>query len=179
MTRYELAKLVTWADTLHSRKRLQKVVFLLQAAGCPLEADFILHHFGPYSEHVSRLTDELVRLDLLKEAATDNTVGQQYSYRLSEQAGEKMRHLEESEEGRPMAQKMAPFENLAKSLLREDLKDLELAATVMYFRRQGLDWPQATEKACTFKKVPADGPLAGRAAALARSVEESARKSAA
>jgi hypothetical protein len=44
MTRYELAKLAAWAETLHSRKRLQKVVFLLHTAGCPLEADFILHH---------------------------------------------------------------------------------------------------------------------------------------
>jgi uncharacterized protein YwgA len=174
MTRYELAKLVSWADTLHSRKRLQKVVFLLQAAGCPLNADFILHHFGPYSEHVSRLTDELVRLDLLKEAATDNSVGQQYSYRLSERAREKMRHLEESKQGRLMAEQMAPFETMAKGLLREDLKDLEVAATVMYFRKQRLDWPQATEKACAFKNIPLDGPLAARATALARSVEESA-----
>jgi uncharacterized protein YwgA len=176
MTRYELTKLVSWADTLHSRKRLQKIVFFLQAAGYPLEADFILHHFGPYSEHVSRLTDELVRLVLLKEGATDNAVGQQYSYQLTEQAREKMQQLEESEQGRLMAEKMVPFEPLVKSLLRVDLKDLEVAATVLYFRQQGLDWPQAMEKACTFKRIPADGPLAGRALVLARSVEESARK---
>jgi uncharacterized protein YwgA len=49
MTRYQLAKLVEWAGTLRTRKRLQKVVFMLQAAGCPFDDGFGLHHFGPYS----------------------------------------------------------------------------------------------------------------------------------
>ena len=63
MTRYQLAKLVEWAGTLNSRKRLQKVVFMLQAAGCPLQAEFYLNHYGTYSlEDVTRLTDEMVRL---------------------------------------------------------------------------------------------------------------------
>src|SRR5713226_2600892 len=35
MTRYQLAKLVQWAGTLRTRKRMQKVVYLLQLAGCP------------------------------------------------------------------------------------------------------------------------------------------------
>jgi hypothetical protein len=30
---------VDWAGTLHLRKRIQKVVYLLQVAGCPLEAE--------------------------------------------------------------------------------------------------------------------------------------------
>jgi uncharacterized protein YwgA len=113
MTRYQLAKIVSWADLLQTRKRLQKVVFMLQAVGCPLGADFILHHYGPYSEEVSRLTDELVRLNLLKEAASENSVGQQFSYRLSEDAGEQMSQLERTERGRQMAEQMAPFEGLA------------------------------------------------------------------
>jgi hypothetical protein len=46
----------------------------------------------------------------------------------------------------------------------------------MYFRQQGLDWSQATEKACAFKKIREDSPLASRAATLARTVEESAQK---
>lgn len=46
MTRYQLAKLISWAGTLHSRKKMQKVVFMLQAAGCPLDAEFYLHLYG-------------------------------------------------------------------------------------------------------------------------------------
>jgi hypothetical protein len=36
MNRYQLAKIVDWAGTLETRKRMQKVVYLLQVAGCPL-----------------------------------------------------------------------------------------------------------------------------------------------
>ena len=61
MNRYQLAKIVQWAGTLRSRKRMQKMIFLLQAAGCPLDADYDLHHYGPYSQDVARLTDEMVR----------------------------------------------------------------------------------------------------------------------
>ena len=67
-----------------SRKRMQKVVYLLQVAGCPLEADYTLHHYGPYSQDVARLTDEMVEASLLDEKTTSNAVGQQYSYSLSE-----------------------------------------------------------------------------------------------
>jgi uncharacterized protein YwgA len=172
MTRYQLAKLVAWADILDSRKRLQKVAFLLQAAGCPLEADFILHRPGPYSEYLSRLTDEMVRLGMLEENATESPVGSQYSYRLSPQTSEEMRHLEQAERGRRMAEQMAPFEKLAMYLLFVDVKELEVAATVMYFRRQGLDWPAAKEKASVFKSIPTESSQCIRAVALARSVVE-------
>ena len=44
MKRYQLAKLIEWSgESLKTRKRLQKVVYLLQAAGCPLDADYTLH----------------------------------------------------------------------------------------------------------------------------------------
>jgi uncharacterized protein YwgA len=179
MKRYQLAKIVSWAETLHTRKRLQKVVFMLQAAGCPLEAGFYLHHYGPYSEEVARLTDELVRLALFEESATGNGQGQQYSYRLTAPTVEKLSQLESSERGQAMLAELTPYEELARRLLQADLRDLEVAATLLYFRRQGDDWSRAVETTCGFKGVPAGGPLLAKAEALARSVEASARQSAA
>ena len=85
MNRYQLAKIVDWAGTLDTRKRMQKVVYLLQVAGCPLGADYTLHHYGPYSHDVARLTDEMVQASLLAEKASSNAVGQQYSYSLSDE----------------------------------------------------------------------------------------------
>jgi uncharacterized protein YwgA len=29
---------------------MQKLIFMLQAAGCPLDADYDLHHYGPFRE---------------------------------------------------------------------------------------------------------------------------------
>src|SRR4051794_37885560 len=99
MTRYQLAKLVAWAEHLRTRKRVQKVVYLLQAAGCPLDADFTLHRFGPYSQEVSRLSDEMVREGLLQEEVVPNSKGEQYSYRLTESTTRRIAELEKTPQG--------------------------------------------------------------------------------
>jgi uncharacterized protein len=151
MTRYQLAKLVQWAGTLNSRKRLQKVVFMLQAAGCSLEADFYLHHFGPYSEHVARLTDEMVRLKLLKETSEPFMGGSKYLYQLAEPAQQQLVDLEQTDRGQALAEQLVRFEAKAKALLAADVKQLEYASTILYFHLEGKDWPEAVEQAVQFK----------------------------
>jgi uncharacterized protein YwgA len=151
MTRYQLAKLVQWAGTLKSRKRLQKVVFLLQAAGCPLDAEFYLHHYGTYSEEVARLTDEMVRLELFKETSEPFMGGEKYSYQLSQTARQQLTELQKTQRGQLLARELAPFETKAKALLAADVKELEYASTILYFHLQGRDWSEAVEKAVQFK----------------------------
>ena len=168
MTKYQLAKLVDWAGTLRTRKRLQKVVYLLQAAGCPLEADYGLHHFGPYSPDVAQLTDEMAQAGLFQEARESNGVGQQYSYRLTDRARQQLVAVEATPQGHAWAQPLARFEPLARQLLQRDGKELEVAATMVYFRRQGDDWTAALEKASRLKNLHTNAPLFQRAEALAR-----------
>src|SRR5258706_10557443 len=62
MNRLQLATLLSWAGDsgIQGRKRLQKVVFFLQQAGCPLDCQYTLHHFGPYSRDVADTCDEMV-----------------------------------------------------------------------------------------------------------------------
>lgn len=153
MTRYQLAKLVEWAGKLNSRKRLQKVVFLLQASGCPFNADYTLHHYGPYSQEAARLSDEMVQAGLLKEESQENQVGLQYSYDLTEHAKERVKLLEATPQGKEMAEQLVPFEKEAKKLLKMDLKELEVASTMVYFRQQGHDWPESVERTCKFKNL--------------------------
>ena len=175
MTRYQLAKLVTWAGTMHGRKRLQKVAFLLQAVGCPLEEDFFLHFYGPYSEGLARRTDELVREGLFAETMADEGPVQRYSYRLTETARRQLDELEQTERGQRFAAQLAPFEPLARSLVNDDLKDLEIAATVFFFREQSKDWAEALQKTRAFKHLSAESPLLARGENLARKVEAGGR----
>ena len=155
MNRYQLAKLVQWAETLHTRKRLQKVVFMLKAAGCPLEAEFTLHHYGPYSQEVARLSDEMVRSGLLDEITGHNVMGLEYSYRLPATTEQQVAELESIPQGKAWAGEIRCFEKLAKELVTTDLKQLEYASTIVFFRQRGLDWPTAVEKACDFKRTKA------------------------
>jgi hypothetical protein len=170
MTRYQLAKLVQWAGTLQTRKRMQKVVYLLQAAGCPLEADYRLHLFGPYSHDVAWLTDEMVQLGLLAEEEKAFTGGQKFNYALTPAAEEQLAAAEATAQGREWAGQLAPFETVARDLLQADLKELEIAATIAYFHQHGNDWPAALEKACRFKELKPQSKQVTSAEALARKV---------
>ncbi|MCI0360963.1 MAG: hypothetical protein L0211_20990 [Planctomycetaceae bacterium] len=170
MERYHLAKLVQFAGTLRTRKALQKVVYLLQSAGCPLEADYSLHYFGPYSADVARLTDEMTQLELLKEEPVANPAGQQFNYELTPRTQVQIRSFEATPEGKAAAAVFSPFEDLARELVRVEPRELELAATVAYFKRCQHNWDEAVAKACDFKRVNQDSPQMQRAIALAERV---------
>jgi uncharacterized protein YwgA len=170
MTRYQLAKIVEWAGTLDTRKRMQKAVYLLREAGCPLDVDYTLHHYGPYSQELARVTDEMVRVELLTEKAESNAVGQQFSYRLEDQARKSLTEFEATTQGRAHSRTMAPFEDRARRLFSADVKELEYASTIVFFRRQGHDWPVAAEKMCEFKGLTPGSSMVKRAEALAREI---------
>lgn len=170
MTRYQLAKLLQWAGKLRTRKRLQKIAYLLQAAGCPLGDEFGLHHFGPYSKDVAERTDEMTKLGLLEEERVGNVAGQQYNYKLTENAEARLVTLEATPQGQALARELAPYEARAKELLGKDVRDLEVAATIAFFRKQGSDWREAVTQACNFKGLKPQDERVQRAEALARTV---------
>jgi uncharacterized protein len=170
MERYQLAKIVDWAGTLDTRKRMQKLVYLLKVAGCPLDAEYMLHRYGPYSQDVARLTDEMVQTNLLTEKTVSHIAGQQYSYRLAEAARSSLTEFEATLEGRCLSEQMEPFKPLALRLFQADLKVLEFASTIVYFHKQGHDWPTAVQKMCQFKGLTNGSQAVERADALAREV---------
>lgn len=170
MNRYQLAKIVDWAGTLETRKRMQKVVYLLQVAGCPLGADYTLHHYGPYSQEVARLTDEMVQASLLDERTNSNAVGQQYSYTLSPTARASLADFDATPAGRVLASELEPFFADKRWLLEADLRELEYAATIIFFRKQGHDWPSSVAKMCEFKGLTNGSQVVEQANAVARRV---------
>lgn len=172
MTRYQLAKIVDWAGaTLRSRKRMQKVAFLLQMKGCPIDADFFLHHYGPYSQDISRLTDEMVQAKMLEEQTEPNSAGLQYSYRVSDETRSRIVEFEAQPEGALQAKQLAPFEALARDLIHEDLAVLEVASTIVYFRtKQKCEWHEAEEKTSRFKGQKEGTPFFQKCLELAQKI---------
>ena len=173
MIKYQLAKLVEWAGTLRTRKRMQKVAYLLQEAGAPFNLEYGLHIYGPYSEELARLTDIMVQTKLLEEKESPNAAGRQYDYALGQSMPmpQVLRQFEASTDGKRHAEGLAAFEDLFVDLNRAETQELELAATIVFFFRQkpeaGLD--NAVSAACEFKKdLRRDlGPLTGPARSLA------------
>src|SRR5262249_47904933 len=170
MTRYHLVKLVALAGTLSSRKRIQRIVYLLQTAGCPFEAEYALHLYGPYSPHVASLLNELVRQNLFTETGAPNGAGEQYSYSLSDTGRANFGAYEQTPPGQAEAAALQPFEARFRRLLAVDLWELGLAATVAFFWKRRSDRHQAVEQTALFKKVPANSIPLRKACRLAQSI---------
>ena len=65
---------------------------------------------------------------------------------------------------------MAACESLARKLEQTDLKELEVASTIVFFREQGDDWTSAVEKTRNFKNLPADTHFLEKCKALASEI---------
>ncbi len=165
MNRLQLATLLSWGGErgVQGRKRLQKVVFFLQEAGCPLDCQYTLHYFGPYSRDVADACDEMVAAGLIKEAVELTNGLTQYTYALPPAIREMV--SQEPDQG------MESFRNLGTELMdssRTNLWWLELGSTILFMYRQIGDWNQALAKACAFKKVKADDAASQLAFKLAQ-----------
>lgn len=170
MTRYQLTKLVALAGTLSSRKRIQKVVHLLECAGCPVGAEYRLHLYGPYAPEVASLLNDLVRQGVLVEVCERAAGGELYSYTLSDAGRVSLRDYEATETGKAEAAALQPFEDYARRLLAAELWELELASTVAFHWSVTGDWTQAAEQTAAFKQVPHDAPALTAACQLAQSL---------
>lgn len=164
MNRHQLATLLSWAGEqgFSGRKRLQKVVFFLQQAGCNLGCHYTLHHFGPYSRDVADACDEMVAAGLIEEKGGPQNGLMQYDYKLMPQTLQLVNSLPE-----PQVQ---IFKDLGQKLIGTDLWQLELGSTILFFHRQSRDWNSALKEACTFKKVSADSAASLGALSFAKDI---------
>lgn len=163
MNRLQLATLLSWAGSggVQGRKRLQKVVYFLQAAGCALQCRYTLHHFGPYSRDVADACDELVAARLAEETGGPS-FSSPYTYTITADA---LKFLERAQDAA-----MTPFESLGKELIRAELWHLELGTTVLFFYCRCGNWDQALQRACEFKGEPTNAPSSVDALRLAQRV---------
>jgi len=165
MNRLQLATLLSWAgdEGLQGRKRLQKVVFFLQEAGCPLDCRFTLHHFGPYSRDVADRCDEMVAAGLVDESGGPPNGEMHYTYMLMPKAREALERTVDVE--------MQRFQERGARLVKENIWPLELGSTILFFYRQYEDWERALAGACEFKKVASTAERSQAALALAKQFE--------
>ena len=161
MNRLQMATLLSWADdhSIQGRKRMQKVVYFLQYAGCPLDCQYTLHHFGPYSRDVAEVCDEMVAAGLIEEHSGPNS---SYSYKLAHITRDYLADVEDDQ--------MHHYEQLVKRLIKESLLSLELGSTILYFYAQSNDWEDALSNACGYKKKNPEDASSQTALGLAKQI---------
>lgn len=171
MNKLQLAMLTQWAQNadlpgLQGRKRMQKVAFFLQQVGCPIDAEFTLHHYGPYSRDVAYMTDIMVSEGLLEE---EGGGGSQYEYRLGSQTSA-MIESARTHQGEQI-QQFESYKDRAVELLKENIWILELGSTILYFFRSqkgNSDWNAALQEACGYKRTDPMTETSKSALALAQ-----------
>ena len=127
----------------------------------------MLHKYGPYSFDVASLVDEMHAADLFDEREEDNYAGRAFNYELSPKGRSWLREMESGSAGKRQAKDFSAWKDQALTLLAVDVKELEVAATILAFKRNSKDWDQALDKACRFKRLDPKEALAQKALELA------------
>lgn len=114
----------TRAKEVTGRKKLQKMIYILQSLGIPFEEKYQFHFYGPYSEELSLRVEELCNLGFLDESKEDKSNYFQYHYKVTED-GEEFLHQFPLE--------MPNCEKQIDLLQNKSARFLELVATMLYF----------------------------------------------
>jgi uncharacterized protein YwgA len=167
MKDYWLSKLIGSVPQVDSRKRLQKSIYLLQLAGCPLKCEYILHYYGPYSFELATLIDQLRGAQIIEEIEDFTGFGNvRYRSKITETGKRVLGNFEKTPTGKKVHRQIRPFISQFEQLSHEDPWVLELAATVAYCREDS--WEDAKARAATFKRIRKDDPKLVQATGLAK-----------
>lgn len=80
----KLMRFFSEAKQVTGRKKLQKMVYILQSFGIPFEEKFQFHFYGPYSEELSLRMEELCNLGFINEEKEVKSNYFQYHYTLTD-----------------------------------------------------------------------------------------------
>lgn len=139
---YALIRLFNSVPQIIGRKKLQKVVYLLQQIGVPYTEKFSYHHYGPYSAELQAEIDRLVDYRLLTETFTDKT----YIYKITEEGNSFLKKYEKNFGG-----SFDLPQDILERLMDTHTYVLEMASTYAYLLEMGYQQDEALEKALELK----------------------------
>ena len=125
-----VARLVSELGGVIGRKRLQKIVHLLQAtAAKEFGYRFILHYFGPYSKELANDLDFLSDVKILDE---DAPVGEgSYKYAVCAEVMDEVNRMSDRDEGGE------EWKKLALELKKREVPFLEALSTIVFLSKRG------------------------------------------
>ncbi|SET75467.1 hypothetical protein SAMN05216389_1258 [Oceanobacillus limi] len=128
------------AKEVTGRKKLQKMVYILQSLGVPFEEKYQFHFYGPYSEELSLRMEELCNLGFVQEEKEEKSNYYQYHYRITNDG---LQFLDQ------FALDMPNYQEQVGKLNGKSARFLELVSTMLYFHE--LPRAEVEEKIHTVK----------------------------
>jgi hypothetical protein len=135
----QLGLLLNAVTEIEGRKKLQKMVHILQEFGVPFEVSYGYHHYGPFSEQLQDCIQSFEHDQLIHETPVNGP------YPTSKfKADERLLSLLNLDNGATIP--WAPF---AQELNRKSPRDLEAMSTLIYLQKQpgAQDSPENIDKA--------------------------------
>lgn len=120
----KLMQFFSVANEVTGRKKLQKMIYILQKCKIPFEEKYQFHFYGPYSEELSLRTEELCNLGFIAEDKEDKNNYFQYHYKITHDG---LDFLEQFKTDMPDMTKQIKLLNGKSS------RFLELVSTMFYF----------------------------------------------
>ncbi|ASK62038.1 hypothetical protein CFK37_07635 [Virgibacillus phasianinus] len=115
---FEVAKEVT------GRKKLQKMIYILQKCKVPFEEKYQFHFYGPYSEELTLRTEELCNLGFINEVKEEKSNYYQYNYTITENGQDFLNQF---------TLDMPEIVGQVELLKGKSSRFLELVSTMLYF----------------------------------------------
>ncbi|RKQ31538.1 YwgA family protein [Oceanobacillus halophilus] len=136
----KLMQFFSMAENVTGRKKLQKMIYILQKCNIPFEEKYQFHFYGPYSEELTLRVEELCNLGFLNEVKEDRSNYYQYNYTITSDGKDFLQQF---------ALDMPEYGDKVEKLKTKSSRFLELVATMLYF--DDLPIEETIEKVHTVK----------------------------
>lgn len=144
---------------MRGKKRLQKFAFLLQSIGASCDAEFRIWDFGPYSKEIAGAAEQLSFFGLLSEA--EEQVGQWRMFTTVYTISDNSKSLKLEERYSRALENLDKYSNV----------DLEVAATIQYYLKLGLDKLEAVSKTTRLKPTKSVPEVVNRSFKIIQEIE--------
>ncbi|WP_047983821.1 YwgA family protein [Ornithinibacillus californiensis] len=121
----KLMRFFSEAKEVTGRKKLQKMVYILQSFGIPFEEKFQFHFYGPYSEELMLRVEELCNLGFIHEEKEVKSNYFQYHYTLTNEGTDFLNQF---------SVEMPNCLESIELLQGKSSRFLELVSTMLYFK---------------------------------------------
>jgi len=135
-----LLGVVEGVGTIRGRKKLQKMVYILELKGADIPYKYSYHHYGPYSQQLQEEINFLVRENFLTESKENGI----YVYSITSLGKEFKSTIKDTLDANIM-------QNLLNDLNSKSPQFLELVSTYAFLREGGYDEKKGKEKTLELK----------------------------
>ncbi|WHX25966.1 YwgA family protein [Virgibacillus halodenitrificans] len=120
----KLMQFFSVAKEVTGRKKLQKMIYILQKCEVPFEEKYQFHFYGPYSEELTLRVEELCNLGFIEEVKEEKSNYYQYNYAITDDGKGFLNQFRMD---------MPDFSEQVGLLQGRSSRFLELVSTMLYF----------------------------------------------